>query len=386
MLFKTKTDIKIKHKLPLIVSSIIVVMGLVTVPQALAEELSITGNGAESNNQVQVSQSSDTSVSQNNQNDTSNDIKVKENTGENKASENTDGSTSIKTGDANSNTSVTNSGNVSSATVNNCNCDSNGSVSISGNGAFSNNNANIDSSFNNTVTIDQNANIRNNIDDELITGRNKANDNTNGDVLIHTGNISVIDRLLNSLNQAHVGISGGPLQDFLVKIFGNGAFSDNDANADINNENKVAVNNTADIINNLKERYVTGENKANDNTDGDVAVVTGDITVEKTITNAVNVSDVEIKCDCEKVAVAAPTSPTTPAVTTTETSSPSEAVSPAEAQASSPAEAVMGASAENILPATGNNWFFLAMLGNVLMLILGAYLRLRSGRSPGVQI
>ena len=31
----------------------------------------------------------------------------------------------------------------------------------------------------------------------------------------------------------------------------------------------------------------------------------------------------------------------------------------------------------------GNNWFFIAFIGNILMMLLGRYLRLHSGRSPG---
>jgi hypothetical protein len=43
----------------------------------------------------------------------------------------------------------------------------------------------------------------------------------------------------------------------------------------------------------------------------------------------------------------------------------------------------MKAALSAILPSTGGNWLLFSLLGNIMMFFLGAYLRLRSGRSPG---
>lgn len=37
----------------------------------------------------------------------------------------------------------------------------------------------------------------------------------------------------------------------------------------------------------------------------------------------------------------------------------------------------------NLLHSTGSSWFYIAFIGNILTMLLGSYLRLHSGRSPG---
>ena len=43
---------------------------------------------------------------------------------------------------------------------------------------------------------------------------------------------------------------------------------------------------------------------------------------------------------------------------------------------------VGGSSAGAILPATGASWWLYATIANIIMLLMGLYLRLRAGRSP----
>jgi hypothetical protein len=387
MLSQTKTQIKIRQKFPLIMSSVAIVMGLTVVPQVLADELVISGNGANSDSQIQTSTSSNTNVQQSNNADVNNDVKVTANTGENKASDNTGGSTSVNTGNATSSTTIDNSVNKSFVNLENCNTcgESHGSISINGNGAFSTNRATVNASSRINVHVNQDADITNNVDESLVTGKNKANDNTGGDVSISSGNITSRDRLLNELlNFSDIKVAGGPLHDFWVNVFGNGAYSDNDAHVNLNNHNNVLVDNALALINNLKHRFVTGENDAKDNTGGDVSVATGDITSDVEISNVANISKVAIECNCVTPTPApsnVPTPTSSPAPTTAPTSAASTPTPTASAAAQ---EQVLGASA--ILPVTGSNLFFFMMIGNVVMLLMGAYLRLRSGRSPGMGI
>jgi hypothetical protein len=375
-----------KLKIAAATATLLVFLGVSVAPKVLAEELNISGNGAESKSEIKTTTSSDTNVQQNNNADVNNDVDVNANTGNNEANKNTGGDVSITTGNIDSSTSVSNGVNFSTVNVTSCdNCGSSGSITISGNGAYSDNKIDLNSSSRNRIHVDQNANIRNYIDEDLITGRNEANENTGGDVSIDTGNIRSRTNLFNDLiNFSKIAVAGSPFHDFLVKIFDNGAFSDNKAHADFTNDNDVDVDNTANIINELKHRYVTGENEANKNTGGDVNVNTGDIDAEVNVRNVANVSEVDISCECNKVTpTVAPTS--APTVTVAPTSAPTVAPTGAPAAAVNPTatpapERVLGASA--VLPVTGSNLFFFFLIGNVVMLLMGAYLRLRSGRSP----
>lgn len=381
-----RTILKTK-KSTTVVSLLVILSGVVIVPQVRAEEIVISGNGAESNNEVNVHSSSDTTVNQTNNAEVSNDVDTTVNTGGNSASDNTGGDVSVVTGDASSSTNITNSAN--SSTVDMSCCVTNGvNVSISGNGAFSDNSVDYRNNSSTDVRVDQDAYINNDIEQYLNTGWNRARNNVGGDVVIGTGNIHSLLTLENGpINIADVSV---PFSSFdgnvYIDIFGNGAFSQNEANIRFNNSTEILVNNAANIINNLKNKFDTGHNKADKNVGGDVAILTGDIVSDVFIKNGpINVSSVTVEC-CVKEEEEKPVpskeeeQPSAPAPAAAAPAAPS-AVSPI-AQAAEAAGQVLGAAAQNLLPVTGNNWFFFAMIANVLMLLLGAYLRLRSGRSP----
>lgn len=377
-----------KNKIQLAAATLLVFIGVTVTPHVHADELVISGNGSDSHSEVKVDSAPQTTVQQSSDAHVNNDVKVTENTGDNKTSDNSGGSNSISTGNASSSTSISNSANSSSVSVQNCNCSSNSSVSISGNGAYSHNKSDINSGANNSITVNQNAYLTNSVDENLNTGRNSANDNTNGDVSISTGDISAKKNIWNSLiNFSDIAIPGGPLSDFLATIFGNGAHSHNKLNLADTTNNTIAVNNTANIINELKERYNTGDNKADGNTGGDVAIATGYIASETTVVNEANVSKVKIECGCvTPTPTSAPSSSTSSSPTPTPGSSTSTSTSSSSSTSptSAPTEQVLGASA--ILPVTGSNLFFFMLIGNVVMLLTGAYLRLRAGRSPGLTL
>ncbi len=151
-------------------------------------------------------------------------------------------------------------------------------VEISGNGAHSNNTANVTN--NNSVNVTQNntLNVSVNISSSANTGGNKANDNTGGDVNITTGNANSTASLnvTGGVNVANVTSCGCEDQsNDSITISGNGKKSDN--KSVLNNTNKKTVNQTSKTYVSawIKSKANTGKNKANDNTNGTVDVSTG---------------------------------------------------------------------------------------------------------------
>lgn len=93
----------------------------VLVTQVNAETLQISGNGADSNNSIQLNQNNNTSVNQTNQANVNNDVNITSNTGGNSINGGV-GDGSIKTGNINNNVEINNQFNTNNATVNCKNC------------------------------------------------------------------------------------------------------------------------------------------------------------------------------------------------------------------------------------------------------------------------
>lgn len=342
-----------------------------------AEEIVVTNNGSGSNNEVNVSQSLNTTVQQSNTADITNEVSASANTGENTASGNTGGDTTIATGNIDSLTSINNAANTNTTTVD-C-CLAGGQVTTAGNGAGSDNTININQSSSTTITAYNTATITNSIRGYASTGNNTANFN-NGDSRIYTGNIWVNEKIINgpiNVNNISASVGGNGGND--VSVAGNGAWSDNKINLSNNFNLWVDVNNEANIYNKTLWNLITGNNDAKGNV-GNVDIVTGDIVFKSVIVNEANVNKVTVDC-CQKEEekpAPPPTEKVTPQTTT---------VSDGRGGESKPSDGgrggeVLAAAVGKILPVTGNNWLMYALLGNMLMLIMGAYLRLRSGRSP----
>lgn len=355
------------------------------VPPATAEEVTISGNGADSVSQVTSTSTQQATVTQSNTADITNNVTIDANTGNNTASNNTGGDTAITTGDVSTSTGVSNSGNLSVANVSGaCDCPITSSAIISGNGA---NSANTINNFNSNLTnvsVSNLANVTNNLTTNANTGRNSANNNTGGSVSIFTGNIFADTSLMNGpFNISKVRVSQGRNVDRLLKIAGNGVSSVNTIN-NVEIENvSISVNNIANFINNILHNLNTGGNSANNN-NGDVAIKTGDIWSEIKVKNLANISEVIVDCGCkpkpgeEKPPILPPgvvTSPPSP--------TPGGVGGPSSAPG---AQASVAQAIGDLLPTTGSNLLFFALLGSMLMFFLGAYLRLRSGRAPGMAL
>lgn len=368
----------IKGRVAFIISLVLLLMGSMVSSKALAEEIVVSGNGSESSSEVNVSQSTNTNVESTNTATVDNNVQTNANTGDNSVSDNTGGNTQVQTGSISTTTNIQNAANTSIVTVNNC-CESGSTnVTVAGNGSGSSNNATVSTSQTNNVNISNAANITNNISINANTGGNTANDNS-GNVFLKTGSISVYNSIKNaSVNKAIVDISSGKSGSVNLKIAGNGTDSRNTIDYTASNTNTVFVDNYANIFNNVLLNLNTGDNEVNDN-NGDVTLLTGNIDVVTEITNAVNTSKVTIDCDCREKPQPKPT-PVTPADKVT----PPGPSQPTSGGGGGGGGEVAGIALGKSLPVTGTNWLFLAFIGNVMMLLLGMILRLRSGNSPGV--
>lgn len=375
----------IKNKLLLTLLALSVLP--LSVGTAKAESLTITGNGDGSSNDVSVSQSHEANVTQDNTAQVSNDVAVSANTGDNSANANTSTDTAITTGDVTVQTSIATDLNASVADVNNC-CDSSGyTAEISGNGSDSNNSLNHSINTSTNVGVNQQATITNIVTGTAITGNNSANDN-NGNVSIVTGDITVDEKLKTNANFSMASIQSGGLGNYLLKIAGNGSGSVNTITLREDNESIVKISHVADIFNRNVWNLITGNNDANGN-NGNVDIKTGDIKVTIDIDNTTNISAVKIECECDTPPPPPPPPCQGDGCNPPPPPPPSDNHKPGDSKgdgSSNPpgSGSVLGTTTGELLPATGNPWMILAILGNLLLLIFGAVLRLRSGRSPGL--
>lgn len=259
----------------------------------LAEELVISGNGSGSDNTVSVQVSETTKVEQTNQAQIENTLDSRANTGNNSASQNSAGEVSITTGDIKQGTQVENS--LNSSTVETACCPSSTSVVLVSNGTDSLNTVNLKKTENTSLTLNQIANIVNNINASSNTGANSANSN-NGSVSIDTGNIWVSGQVKNGpVNTA--SIKGGQgTGDVQVKLSGNGTGSTNSLSLLFDNFTNITTNYSARVFNNIYWDLNTGKNSANGNS-GDVKIKTGDIFFEFKIENG-PINFGEIFWDC----------------------------------------------------------------------------------------
>lgn len=85
-------------------------------------------------------------------------------------------------------------------------------------------------------------------------------------------------------------------------ISGNGADSTNNSDVVVSQNTNVVQSNNADVRNEIRANASTGGNKANKNTGGDVAIVTGEASVDTKVSNTLNTNTASVDC-CDKVDV-----------------------------------------------------------------------------------
>lgn len=179
----------------------------------------ITGNGSNSDNDINVDLDSDVNIDQDNKAYIDNDVNVDADTGDNDANNNTgDGDVVIDTGDAKADVTVDNLVNFNHADAD-CGCPfvDDLTVKVADNGADSNNDVNVD--LNSDLNVDQynKAKVNNDVNvDDVETGNNDASGNTSGgdgDPSITTGDAEANVDLSTSGNVNSYG-ADGPDWDF----------------------------------------------------------------------------------------------------------------------------------------------------------------------------
>lgn len=261
--------------------------------------LIISGNGSDSNNETQVQMTSQTTVVQNNNTSVKNDVDVESNTGDNKANDNTGGDVLIETGDSDVKVEVGNQLNSNVADVESCDCETDTEVIIQGNGTGSDNDAALAQLSGTQVFQTNTARVDNDVDVDANTGKNEAEDNTGGSVVIDTGDSDVVVKTYTMANANSARIMGeGDGSSVKLWIAENGSDSDNDIEllleryALITQENLTSIENDIDVDSN------TGKNDIDDSTGGIVAVLTGDSDIEAWVENMAGFNAADLGCDC----------------------------------------------------------------------------------------
>lgn len=242
-------------------------------------------------------------------------------------------------------------------------------VQVSDNGSESDNTANL--SINRTVDIFQtnNANVNNDVSANADTGNNQANDNTGGDVSIDTGNANTEVGLNNAVNKNHLSLNCCDNLNAQVKIDGNGSDSNNDVNLSLNNNLNIVDEKFLNIDNDFYVDSNTGDNEANDNTDGDVRIRTGNANALVMVDNKGN----------ENVIIIGGLRPEKEAPKDDDDDEDKE-----EENGLPKAPAVLGAAQ---LPSTGYNYPFGLIIGGSLGLVAtGLYLRKKAGEMEDLSV
>lgn len=310
-----------------------------------------TGNGTDSTNTASADVNNTNNTSQFNEADIANNMTLVADTGNNIASDNTNGDSSINTGDANVVANVLTFANNNIAggnvvyTVVNVAEDLIGNIVMSkeyieaaggcfecgggdvlaantGNGTGSTNTSDVAQNNTNNTFQTNDANIENNLIIDATTSNNQVSDNTNGNNSIQTGDANVDAQVLNVANSNVAGgvwwlvlvneagnwvgkIVGSPdgtnmagssgteftvdeNGDVVATNSGNGSGSTNTADASVSNTNNTTQDNKINLVNNVNLTANTGGNKASDNTGGASQIQTGDANVVANIVNFVN--------------------------------------------------------------------------------------------------
>lgn len=181
--------LNIKSKIAAASASAVILSG-VFANGAFAADLQISGNGAGSNNKIEVSSSNETVVEQGNAMIVVTAVSSSANTGGNNASGNTGkGDVTIDTGNATSTVTTTVTGGGNEATLpEGCGCPDDATVKISGNGKNSTNKVKKSKSDSTYVGQGNFLGVGTFVSSKAKTGKNKAKNNTGkGAVDITTG-------------------------------------------------------------------------------------------------------------------------------------------------------------------------------------------------------
>lgn len=162
-------------------------------------DLTIAGNGSDSENEVEIDNRRRTGIYQENRAKVINDLYLDGNTGDNSVSDNTGESTtdpSLKTGDVEMEAFVMNEAGFNQA-VADCGCVMDVTGEVSENGTDSENEIELDLSDKQTATQDNYDFIYNDGELDADTGDNEVDDNTSGEVNVKTGGTTTVVDVFN---------------------------------------------------------------------------------------------------------------------------------------------------------------------------------------------
>ncbi len=174
-----------------------------------AGSVTISGNGANSQNNVNVTSNNQTNVTITQLANIQNNITVHSNTGNN-ITNNNSGNISITTGNIAINNEIKNSPVNNYHVLAGVGLTSDFTIKIFGNGANSTNQINLINQNDNNITVFNTATIDNVLNVLANTGGNSANNNS-GSVLIKTGDITMVNKILNDpINVGDVSVCCQP--------------------------------------------------------------------------------------------------------------------------------------------------------------------------------
>lgn len=177
-----------KYRIATAISAGAIMMNLMAPAAFASTTVEISGNGSKSNNTANVTNNETVNVTQNNTLNVTTTINSVASTGGNKASGNTGGDVSVKTGNANSTASLNVTAGHNLAVYGECGCEqSDDSITIKDNGRKSDNKSIVNNTKKKTVSQKTKATVTAGVFSKAKTGKNKANDNTNGTVDVDTG-------------------------------------------------------------------------------------------------------------------------------------------------------------------------------------------------------
>lgn len=165
-------------------------------PSTFAADLEISGNGAGSDNTIEVKSESECNVTQTSNTNVEAIVGASASTGGNTANNNTGGSVQVNTGNATATASLTVVGGSNTATdpcccqsgCNECNgCENGHSATISGNGVESDNDIKVTKKKSSSIRQRAKTYVSALVAAKAKTGKNQASSNTGGNVGVDTG-------------------------------------------------------------------------------------------------------------------------------------------------------------------------------------------------------
>lgn len=267
--------------------ALLTTFGLILNPGlTLAQEINAgnNGNGEGSTNTSGVNINQSTRLEQTNTSDIQNTVSLNINTGSNQANQNTGSQASTKTGSANATVDINNQANTNQAAIV---CDPDDvTAQNTGNGAGSTNQATIVTQQTATVIQENTAQIENDIQQNLNTGRNQSSQNV-GDVKIDTGQVKSSTSLNNSGNDNLTKLVLPVIGEIKALNQGNGVESYNETQINLEQTINLQQQSSTQLKNNVAVEANTGDNHCNQNV-GDCQILTGEIEVVVDVNNDFN--------------------------------------------------------------------------------------------------